>query len=455
MISDMTTGDTYKVLFKFSLYIAAGNMLQQLYNLADFYILGRCAGVNAMAAVGSASNSVGLLINIAVGMNMGTNVVIASSFGKRSIQQVKNGIKTGILMAAIIGIVFTILGLMFTGWILDVTNTPVELLNDANTYLRIYFCGLVFLFLFNIIIAISQALGDSKTSFYSLIISSVINIILDIYLVKYRNMGVKGAAIATVVSEIICFIFVAVMLVKLVAQLNGTQVYKYDINEQQKIIKESVPAVLQRSVIAIGVTLMQSLINQYGINVMAGYTAASKIFGLVSLPVMDIGNAVTIYTAQNLGANKKERIKEGIFAAIVLDIGFSLIILILVFGFGKQMLTFFISDDSNIEAIGFGLRYLRIICVFQIIQGMLQVYNGVIRGASDVTGFVGSFMLNLSARVGFGYALAYMFGLRYIPYAMPIGWAVGLVTGYIRYAKLFYVSKAEHLRQVLKAKVIN
>ena len=150
MISDMTKGDTYKVLFKFSLFIAAGNMLQQLYNLADIYILGRYAGMNAMAAVGSASNSVVLLINIAVGLNMGTNVVIATSFGKKDKQQIKNGIKTGITIATVLGIAFTILGIIFTRWILLAINTPKELLADANTYLRIYFCGLVFLFLFNI-----------------------------------------------------------------------------------------------------------------------------------------------------------------------------------------------------------------------------------------------------------------------------------------------------------------
>lgn len=441
MISDMTKGDTYKVLFKFSLFIAAGNMLQQLYNLADFYILGRYAGVSAMAAVGAASNSVVLLINVAVGMNMGTNVVIATSFGKRSMQQVKNGIKTGILMAMVIGIAFTVLGIVFTRWILLVTNTPIELLEEANTYLRIYFYGLVFLFLFNIIIAISQALGDSKTSFCSLIISAIINIILDIYLVKYRNLGVKGAAIATVISEIICLLFGVVMLVKLLCQMDGTQVYKYDFKEQEKIINESIPAVLQRSVIAIGVTLMQSLINRYGINIMAGYTAATKLFSIVSLPVMDIGNAVTIFTAQNMGANKKSRVKEGILAAIVLDIFFSIFILILVFGFGRQIIAFFISSRSNLEAIEFGIRYIRITCVFQIIQGILQVYNGVIRGASDVRGFMGSFTLNLFARVSCGYALAYFLGLRYIPYAWPVGWAVGLATGYMRYAKLFQNSR--------------
>lgn len=441
MISDMTKGDTYKVLFKFSLFIAAGNMLQQLYNLADFYILGRYAGVSAMAAVGAASNSVVLLINVAVGMNMGTNVVIATSFGKRSMQQVKNGIKTGILMAMVIGIAFTVLGIVFTRWILLVTNTPIELLEEANTYLRIYFYGLVFLFLFNIIIAISQALGDSKTSFCSLIISAIINIILDIYLVKYRNLGVKGAAIATVISEIICLLFGVVMLVKLLCQMDGTQVYKYDFKEQEKIINESIPAVLQRSVIAIGVTLMQSLINRYGINIMAGYTAATKLFSIVSLPVMDIGNAVTIFTAQNMGANKKSRVKEGILAAIVLDIFFSIFILILVFGFGRQIIAFFISSRGNLEAIEFGIRYIRITCVFQIIQGILQVYNGVIRGASDVRGFMGSFTLNLFARVSCGYALAYFLGLRYIPYAWPVGWAVGLATGYMRYAKLFQNSR--------------
>lgn len=437
MISDMTKGDTYKVLFKFSLFIAAGNMLQQLYNLADFYILGRYAGVSAMAAVGAASNSVVLLINVAVGMNMGTNVVIATSFGKKSMQQVKNGIKTGILMATVIGIAFTVLGIVFTRWILLVTNTPIELLEEASTYLRIYFYGLVFLFLFNIIIAISQALGDSKTSFCSLIISAIINIILDIYLVKYRNLGVKGAAIATVISEIICLLFGVVMLVKLLCQMDGTQVYKYDFKEQEKIINESIPAVLQRSVIAIGVTLMQSLINRYGINIMAGYTATTKLFSIVSMPVMDIGNAVTIFTAQNMGANQKSRVKEGILAAIVLDIFFSIFILILVFGFGRQIISFFISSRSNLEAIEFGIRYIRITCVFQIIQGILQVYNGVIRGASDVRGFMGSYTLNLLARVSCGYALAYFLGLRYIPYAWPVGWAVGLATGYMRYAKLF------------------
>lgn len=437
MISDMTKGDTYKVLFKFSLFIAAGNMLQQLYNLADIYILGRYAGMNAMAAVGSASNSVVLLINIAVGLNMGTNVVIATSFGKKSRQQIKNGIKTGITIATVLGIAFTILGIIFTRWILLATNTPKELLADANTYLRIYFCGLVFLFLFNIIIAISQALGDSRTTFCSLIVSTLINIFLDIYLVKFRGMGILGAAVATVISEIICFLFGVIMLCRLLGQMKGNEGYRYDFNEQEKIINESIPAILQRSVIAIGVTLMQSLINRYGVNIMAGYTAATKLFGLVSLPVMDIGNAVTTFTAQNIGANEKNRVKEGILAAIVLDVFFSVFILVLVFGFGRQIITFFISNNSNVEAIEFGLRYIRITCVFQIIQGVLQVYNGVIRGASDLRGFMGSFTLNLFARVTCGYALAYFLGLRYIPYAWPIGWAVGLAIGYLRYVKLF------------------
>ena len=437
MISDMTKGDTYKVLFKFSLFIAAGNMLQQLYNLADIYILGRYAGMNAMAAVGSASNSVVLLINIAVGLNMGTNVVIATSFGKKSRQQIKNGIKTGITIATVLGIAFTILGIIFTRWILLATNTPKELLADANTYLRIYFCGLVFLFLFNIIIAISQALGDSRTTFCSLIVSTLINIFLDIYLVKFRGMGILGAAVATVISEVICFLFGVVMLCRLLGQMKGNEGYRYDFNEQEKIINESIPAILQRSVIAIGVTLMQSLINRYGVNIMAGYKAATKLFGLVSLPVMDIGNAVTTFTAQNIGANEKNRVKEGILAAIVLDVFFSVFILVLVFGFGRQIITFFISNNSNVEAIEFGLRYIRITCVFQIIQGVLQVYNGVIRGASDLRGFMGSFTLNLFARVTCGYALAYFLGLRYIPYAWPIGWAVGLAIGYLRYVKLF------------------
>ena len=437
MISDMTKGDTYKVLFKFSLFIAAGNMLQQLYNLADIYILGRYAGMNAMAAVGSASNSVVLLINIAVGLNMGTNVVIATSFGKKDKQQIKNGIKTGITIATVLGIAFTILGIIFTRWILLATNTPKELLADANTYLRIYFCGLVFLFLFNIIIAISQALGDSRTTFCSLIVSTLINIFLDIYMVKFRGMGILGAAVATVISEVICFLFGVVMLCRLLGQIKGNERYRYDFNEQEKIINESIPAILQRSVIAIGVTLMQSLINRYGVNIMAGYTAATKLFSLVSLPVMDIGNAVTTFTAQNIGANEKNRVKEGILAAIVLDVFFSVFILVLVFGFGRQIITFFISNNSNVEAIEFGLRYIRITCVFQIIQGVLQVYNGVIRGASDLRGFMGSFTLNLLARVTCGYALAYFLGLRYIPYAWPIGWAVGLAIGYLRYVKLF------------------
>lgn len=437
MISDMTKGDTYKVLFKFSLFIAAGNMLQQLYNLADIYILGRYAGMNAMAAVGSASNSVVLLINIAVGLNMGTNVVIATSFGKKDKQQIKNGIKTGITIATVLGIAFTILGIIFTRWILLATNTPKELLADANTYLRIYFCGLVFLFLFNIIIAISQALGDSRTTFCSLIVSTLINIFLDIYMVKFRGMGILGAAVATVISEVICFLFGVVMLCRLLGQMKGNEGYRYDFNEQEKIINESIPAILQRSVIAIGVTLMQSLINRYGVNIMAGYTAATKLFSLVSLPVMDIGNAVTTFTAQNIGANEKNRVKEGILAAIVLDVFFSVFILVLVFGFGRQIITFFISNNSNVEAIEFGLRYIRITCVFQIIQGVLQVYNGVIRGASDLRGFMGSFTLNLFARVTCGYALAYFLGLRYIPYAWPIGWAVGLAIGYLRYVKLF------------------
>ena len=440
MISDMTKGNTYKVLFRFSLIIAAGNMLQQLYNLADVYIVGRYAGIDAMASIGSASNSVLLFMNIAVGLNMGANVVIATSFGQRDITRVKNGIRTGIIIAAVISIVFTIIGIVFTDWILRVTNTPSELIAGARTYLRIYFAGLIFVFLFNMFISVSQALGDSRTTFYSLIISCLINIILDLVLVKYIGLGIMGAALATVISEIVCFMWGLALIRKLFKQLKGNEKYYYDPREGEEIIRESIPAILQRSVISIGVTLMQSLINQYGVNVMAGYVAGTKLFNLVSLPVMDIGNAVSTFTAQNIGGNKKERVREGILAAIVLDVGFSLFILFLVFGFGEQIITFFISNQNNKEAINFGLRYIRIACVFQIIQGTLQVYNGAIRGSADFKGFIGSYVLNLFSRVTFGYILSYFWGLKYIPYAWPIGWAVGLVTGYIRYYQLYYES---------------
>lgn len=437
MISDMTVGNPGKILFKFSFLIAAGNILQQLYNLADMYIVGRYAGVNSMAAVGSATNAIIIFINIAVGLNMGTNVVLARLFGAKDYLKIKNGIKTAILMALALGIAFSIIGTVATNFLLSYTNTPKELFGLAADYLKIYFLGQLFLFLFNIIVAIMQALGDSRTTFISLITSSIINIFLDIVFIKWFSMGVKGAALATVISEFICFCWSFFVLRKALRKIDFAGKASYDIEQQKLIVSESIPAIMQRSVIAIGVTMMQALINQYGVSVMAGYAAASKVVGLVCMPVMDVGNAVATFTAQNFGARKTKRVSEGIKAAIFLDIGCSAFIIFLAYVMGRQIMSLFLENGNNIEAMNFALTYMRILCIFQIIQGVLQVYNGAIRGAGDMTGFTVSFLLNLTARVATGYGLAFAFGEYFLPFAWPIGWFVGLVIGYVRYCIIF------------------
>ena len=401
------------------------------------YIVGRYAGVSSMAAIGSATNAIIIFLNIAIGLNMGANVVLARAFGAKDHKKIKNGIKTAILMASGLGITFSIIGTVATRFLLSYTNTPEEILGCATDYLRIYFLGLFFLFMFNIIMAIMQALGDSKTTFISLIVSSVINIFLDIVFIKWFSMGVKGAAIATVISEIICFIWSVSVMVKEFSNLNIHGKSNYDFEQQNIIVRESVPAIMQRSIIAIGVTLMQALINQYGVNVMAGYASASKVVGLVCMPVMDVGNAVATFTAQNFGARKNKRVSDGIKAAIILDIGCSIFIIVLAYGMGRQIMSLFLGNNGNTEAMRFALSYMRTICLFQILQGILQVYNGAIRGAGDLSGFTISFFLNLTARVATGYGLAYAFGEFYLPFAWPIGWLVGLVIGYVRYCIIF------------------
>ncbi|SDB14716.1 putative efflux protein, MATE family [Pseudobutyrivibrio sp. YE44] len=438
MILDMTKGNISKILFRFAIPIAAGNMLQQLYSLVDAVIVGQYAGVKSMAAIGSATNTVSLLINIAVGLNMGTNVILAAHFGGNDYSRLSKGVISALRLALIISILFSVGGVFAAPYVFEFMLTPQEMMSESLAYIRIYLSGLLFLFIFNISIAILQALGDSKTTLKSLVVCAVVNIVLDIIFIRNMRLGVAGAALATVIAEFICCIWSSSVLYRTLIRLKIKDWNKkIELEETRRIVNASVPAIVQRSVIAIGVTIMQSLINSYGINVMAGYAAATKITALVTLPVMDIGNSIATFTAQNYGAHKKERVERGIWSAIMLDIPFSIIILILVFTSGTRLLSLFIKDVGNYEAMNFGLRYLYIICIFQIIQGVLQVYNGAIRGAGDSRGFMISYSLNLLCRVLSGYILAYFGGLNFIPFAWPIGWLVGLLIGYYCYRKIY------------------
>lgn len=438
MVKNLTEGPPLKLLFFFSLPMVAGNLFQQLYNMVDTAVVGKFVGEDAVAAVGSSFPIVFLAVAVAAGLSMGCNVVISQLFGARRIHEMKTTVSTALITLGAVGLVLMLLGTLLAGPLLQLLGTDPDIMADSRTYLRIYFGGAVFLFLYNTLNGIYNALGDSRTPLYFLMTASLGNIVLDLLFVIKFQMGVAGVAWATLISQGACaLVSLAVMIRRLKRLPNeedkqGMRFPLFNFSAVRRILQIGLPSMLQQSLVSLSMMMMQGLVNSYGKVFVAGYTAATKIDTLSLMPNMNFANAISSYTAQNIGAGKYDRVKEGLKAILLMVVVFSLIITLIIFLFGSQLLSLFLDPGDTSGALSYGLSYMRTVSMFYILMGVLFVSNGVLRGAGDMGAFTLASMSNLFSRVTIAYALAHFIGESAIWWSIPAGWLVGSTVALLR-----------------------
>ena len=431
MEQELTHGPVMKTMLRFAVPMILGDLLQQCYNIADTLIVGRFLGENALAAVGSAFSLMTFLTSILLGLAMGSGTVFSIRFGQKD----KTGLKEGILASfALLGIVTVILNLLiFAGidWIIWFLRTPDQLVKMMKDYLLVIFTGLIGIFLYNFFASLLRSLGNSVIPLAFLAVSAGMNILLDLWFVAGLNRGVAGAAEATVISQYVSGIGIAVY-----TKINFPHLLRRDENVRLRIsrVKEianfSALTCLQQSIMNLGILAVQGLVNSFGTTVMASFAAAVKIDAFAYLPVQDFGNAFSIFIAQNFGAGKTDRIRKGIRSAVLTSVSFSLIISLAVFIFAEPLMSLFI-DAGETAVISEGVRYLRIEGAFYALIGILFLLYGLYRALGKPGMSVVLTIISLGTRVALAYALSALpfFGVTGIWWSVPIGWFLADLLG--------------------------
>lgn len=429
----MVTGNPTRALIAFTLPMVGGNLFQQFYNIVDSIIVGNVVGEDALAAVGASTAITMLFVMIAIGTGIGCSVVISQLFGANKLAEMKTAISTALLSILGFSIFLSLLGMFINKSILRLMGTPDNIFQDASAYLQIYFYGFVFLFLYNAFSAIFNALGDSTKPLLFLMFSSVLNIVLDLYFVAGLHMGVEGAAWATLISQAISAVLSFGFLMRKLKKIETESFEKYDAGMLKRMITVAIPTVIQQSIVSVGMLLIQSVVNRFGSTFLAGYTAAIKIDGIAITPMVAVGNAASTYVAQNMGAKKLERIGQGYRICLAMAAGIGLFIAVLLHFSGEQLVGLFMDSSTSRGAISIGAQYLSIVSLFYFVMGLMNVSNGILRGAADMKWFLACSLCNLAVRVILTYTLADVTGGMIIMWANPIGWFVGLLIAVFRY----------------------
>ncbi len=428
MNKDLTVGNPQTVLFKFCMPLFGSIIFQQLYNIADSLVAGKFIGENALAAVGNSYEITLIFIAFAFGCNMGCSVIVSKLFGAKDFKGMKTAVYTACIFSAIVCAVLMLIGIGGSGALLHLIRTPDEVFADSKLYLDIYAWGLPFVFFYNIATGIFSALGDSKTPFYFLAVSSLSNIAVDIWFVTAFQMGVAGVAWATFLCQGISCILAMIVVFRRLAKIEGKEKAPiFDAQILKQIIIIAVPSTLQQSFISLGNIAIQSIINGFGAPVMAGYSAAVKLNNLVITSFTTLANGISNYTAQNLGAKKLDRVRQGFGVGVKLVWALSLPLFLLYFFGGNIVLKLFL-DTPTQTALHTGIMYLRILSPFYFVVSAKLVADGILRGAGLMKNFMIATFTDLILRV----VLAFVFsktalGATGIWCAWPIGWCVATV----------------------------
>lgn len=441
--TDMTTGSIWKRMVSFAVPVFLGNLCQQLYNTVDSVIVGKFVGKQALAAVASSGNLIFMMTGFFMGLFIGAGIVIAQYFGAKNYEKVRAAVHTDFAFALCCGILLTVLGVFFTPTILTWMRTPADVLPTSILYFRLYFLGSLATILYNAGMGILQAVGDSRSPLHYLIISSVTNVVLDLVFVGAMNMGVAGAAVATVISQVVS----AVLCIIKLTRSDGPYRLElrrigFDLPLLKKITAQGIPSGVQNSIIAIANVVVQSNINTFGSDAMAGCGSYSKVEGFVFLPITAFAMALTTFIGQNLGAGQHDRAKQGARIGILCSMAMAELIGVALFFLAPYAMRLF-NDDPAVVAIGVRQSHIEALffCFLAFAHGVSAVLRGAGRAQVPMYTMLGCWCI---LRVSYiTLALKVWPDISTIFWAYPITWSVSCVVFLLYYLKADWVHALE------------
>jgi len=446
---DMTSGDVRKTLLIFAFPLLIGNLFQQFYNMVDTMVVGRFMGTNALASVGASSPIIQLLLGLTIGLAGGLSVVIAQKFGSGDIRKTQRSIINGLYLIIIVSVIITILGIFLSRPLFELINTPITIIDGATTYTIILFMGTITTALYNYEAGVLRALGNSMISLLFLIISSILNVVLDVLFVVSFNWGIAGVAIATVLSQLIscllCFIYMRRNF-EILHFKNEDLAFNHSLVKEH--IKIGMPMAFFQSFLSVSFLLVQSALNTLGSNEIAAYTAAYKMDSLMMQILAAFGSAISTFTAQNYGKNQFERIHKGARSCIKITITLSIIISLLVYFFGKYFMLLFVgANESNV--ISLGVQYLKITSLCYIILGVNFVIRFVLTGVGKTSIPVIVGILEIVIRGLATYYLIYPLGYKGMALTNPLCWGTSTLLVAILYPKMIKDAEQMKLKNVI------
>ncbi|NLF44368.1 MAG: MATE family efflux transporter [Bacteroidales bacterium] len=431
-MKDLTQGKTGISIFLFALPMLLGNVLQQTYNIVDTYIIGQYIGKEALAAAGASFPVIFLLVSLVIGVTTGTTIIISQYFGAGNIEKVRQSIDTAMIFLFFASLALSILGLLLSNTIFRVLKLPDELIPMATLYFNIYAGSLVLMFGYNVTSAILRGLGDSKTPLFFLLISTILNIGLDLLFVIVFHWGIVGVALATAISQGVSF-FLSVWYLNKYHQLIrfSFKGISFDRTIFRQSLRIGIPTGIQQTLVALGMLTLVGIVNQFGTNAIAAYTIVGRIDSIASMPAMNFSMALSTFVGQNIGANKIYRIKQGLISTIWMSFIVALIISIIAIFLGEYIVSAFTNEKEVIEI---GKSYLTIVGMFYVAFTALFVFNGLLRGAGDT--LIPMFITLISLwvlRIPASWLLSKQLGTDGIWWGIPIAWVVGLIISFFYY----------------------
>ncbi len=437
---DMTIGSPYKRILEFSLPMLLGNIAQQLYNTADTVIVGIYVGDNALSAVGSAAPILNLLLALFVGLATGAGIVISQSFGAKDRESLSKQIGNCISMTAIASVAIMIIGPLITRPMLELLDTPASIIDWCTDYLNIFFIGIAGFFFYNMLSGILRGLGDSISALAFLLIAAALNVVLDLWFVAGFGMGVPGVALATVIAQAISAVLCFIKLMKMgdIFDLNRSSV-KLDKQISGRIIKIGVPSGITQAIMACSMMVVQSLTNSMGEMVIAANVIIMRVDGFAMMPNMSFGQALSVYTGQNVGAGKWTRVRKGVKQGALITLAFSAAITAVLLFLNKYLFAIFTSTEALISLAG---EMMQIMAIGYIAMSVTQVLGGVLRGAGDtVTPMWISIISTVVLRIPVAYVIAYFTRSTEFPHGHPfalsisllVSWTMGMLLSILAY----------------------
>lgn len=443
-MNDLTQGNVFKHILKFSVPMLLGNVFQQFYNVVDSLIVGNFLGNSSLAAVGASFPVIFVLVSLIMGLTMGMSVVISQYYGAKNYIGVKKAIDSMMIFVLIAGVIIGVFGAIFSETIFTLLNFPEDVIAEAGIYFKIFIAGIIFNFGYNGVSAVLRGLGDSKTPLYFLIISTVLNVLLDLFFVLVLKMGIAGVAWATVISQAVSFI-------GLTLWLNKTHLFikikflllKFDLEIFMKSIKIGLPSGIQHTIVGLSMTALTTIVGAFGTATIAGFSVAIRLDSFAMMPALNISIALTSFVGQNVGAGKFNRIREAYHSGLILSSILSVLTGLIFIIWGRNLVGFF-TPDTEVQLVG--AQYLRTMGGFYFVLSAMFMTNGVLRGAGDtlVPMFITLFAL-WAVRIPVAYILSREWsglGSNGIWWGSPVSWIVGFILSYLYYIKGNWIKKS-------------